>query len=199
MEWCRNRLNAYNMNERLVTKKMLSKLREGMDKKAKEIQEEFKFTPKERDNFLTRSRILMEEVVNESVEENNEADSSHKNYFAIKKNTPQFGNVRVAQEELIRKTIGDNVTISDDALRYYPDSDDMTLDGAIPSLNIKFQFRYSDPSGSDGVYVWCEAMQMTEANVRTIGKLRNVFLNWRDGITQDGDLMERLKKSSRQD
>ena len=57
------------MSERLVTKKMLSKLREGRDKKAREIQEEFKFTPKERDNFLTRSRILMEEAVNESAEE----------------------------------------------------------------------------------------------------------------------------------
>lgn len=187
------------MDERNVTKKMLSKLREGKVRKAKEIQEEFKHEPKTYDNFLTRHKILVEEALRESTEEDKEADSSHKNYLAINKNTPQFGNVRVSQEEEIRKTIGDNVTISDNALRYYPDSDDMTLDGAIPSLNIKFQFRYSDPSGSDGVYVWCEAMQMTEANVRTIGKLRNAYLNWRDGITQDGDLMDRLKKASKQD
>lgn len=187
------------MDERIVTKKMLSKLREGKVKKANEINEEFKYEPKSYDNFLTRHKILVEEALRESTEEDETADSSHKDYLAINKNTPQFGNVRVSQEEEIRKTIGDNVTISDDALRYYPDSDDMTLDGGIPSLNIKFQFRYSDPSGSDGIYVWCEAMQMTEANVRTIGKLRNAYLNWRDGITQDGDLMERLKKASKQD
>ena len=186
------------MDERNVTKRMLSKLREGQIRKAKEIEEEFRYEPKTYDNFLTRHKILVEEALKESTEENKEADSTHKNYLAVKKNTPQFGNVRVSQEDEIRKGIGDNVTFSDDALRYYPDSDDMTLDGAIPSLNIKFQFRYSDPSGSDGAYVWCEAMQMTEANVRTIGKLRNVYMNWRDGSTQDGDLMDRLKKASKE-
>lgn len=183
-------------SQRLVTKKMLAKLREGRDKKAKEIMEEFKAPKKEYDNFLTRSKILMEETSNGSSEE---PDSSHKNYFAINKNTPQFGTVRTSQEEEIRKGVGDNVLFSDDALRYYPDSDDMTLDGKIPSLNIKFQFRYSDPSGSDGIYVWCDAIQLTEANVRTIGKLRNVYLNWRDGITSDGGLMENLKKASKKD
>lgn len=187
------------MDERNVTKRMLSKLREGQIRKAKEIEEEFKYEPKTYDNFLTRHKILVEEALRESSEDGREPDSSHKNYLSISKNTPQFGNVRVSQEEEIRKGIGDNVTFSDEALRYYPDSDDMTLDGAIPSLNIKFQFRYSDPSGSDGAYVWCEAMQMTDANVRTIGKLRNVYMNWRDGITQDADLMDRLKKASKQD
>ncbi len=188
------------MDERIVTKNMLAKLREGKIEKENKINEELGFTPKEYDNFLTRNKILMEEVIRESDEGNdNNTDSDHSNYLAIKKNTPQFGNVRTSQEETIRKTIGDNVTISEDGLRYYPDSDDMTLDGKIPSLKIKFQFRYSDPSGSDGIYMWCEATQMTEANVRTIGKLRNAYMNWRDSITQDGDLMDRLKKASKQE
>ena len=71
----------------------------------------------------------------------------------------------------------------------------MTLDGKIPSLNLDFQFRYSDPSG-DGVYIWTDAMQLTETNARTIGKIRDAFSNWRDSITQDGDLMSKLKKAS---
>ena len=82
------------------------------------------------------------------------------------------------------------------ALKYYPDSEDMTLDGKINVLNMAFQFRYNDPSGTDGLYIWTEAMQLTESNTKTIGKLRNAFLNWRDSITQDGDLMEKLKKAA---
>jgi hypothetical protein len=115
----------------------------------------------------------------------------------VKKDTPQFGDIRTSQEETIKKTISENITLESDALRYYPDSDDMTLDGKINTLNLKFQFRYNDPSG-DGCYVWCEAMQLTETNARTLGKVRNAFSNWKDSITQDADLMEKLKKASKE-
>lgn len=194
------------MNERVVTKKMLSKIREGRVRKANEINEEFKFEPREFDNFLTRSKILMEEASsdNKESEDDNEEKSSSKDYLAIRKNTPQFGNVRTSQEETIRKTINDNVTFSEEALKYYPKakdggSDDLILDGKIPSLNITFQFRYSDPSGTDGIYMWSEGLQLTDANVRTVGKLRSSYMNWRDSITQDGDLMERLAKACKED
>jgi len=86
--------------------------------------------------------------------------------------------------------------LSDEALKYYPDADDMTLNGRIPSLNLKFQFRYNDPSGQ-GVYVWAEALQLTEENAKTFAKLRSCFQNWKDSITQDGDLMDRLKKAAK--
>ena len=69
----------------------------------------------------------------------------------------------------------------------------MTLSGKITSLNLTFQFRYNDPSGQ-GVYVWAEALQLTEENTRTIGKLRDAFSNWKDSITQDGDLMDKLAR-----
>ena len=60
-------------------------------------------------------------------------------------------------------------------------------------MNLTFQFRYNDPSGQ-GVYVWAEALQLTEENTRTIGKLRDAFSNWKDSITQDGDLMDKLAR-----
>jgi len=66
-------------------------------------------------------------------------------------------------------------------------------------LNLRFQFRYSDPSGIDGLYVWTEALQLTEANTRTLGKLRNAFENWRDSITQDAGLMEKLNQAAKKD
>ena len=185
-----------NMNEMCVTKKMLAKLRENRVMQAKQAADQFVTEEKESDNFLTRSKILMEEAVDKSKKKIlTEEDEGHKDYFVVKKNTPQFGDIRTSQEETIKKTINDNIKLENDALRYYPDSDDMTLDGKIPSLNLDFQFRYNDPSG-DGCYVWTDAMQLTDTNARTLGKIRDAFSNWKDSITQDGDLMEKLKKAA---
>ena len=192
------------MEERDITKRMLDKLREGKDKQAREAAEQFVVESKESDNFLTRSKTLMEEAVSNNkkkvlteaeAEEEESGDEAHDNYFEIRPNTPQFGDVRTSQEDVLKKTIGENITLDEGALKYYPDSDDMTLEGKIRTLNMEFQFRYNDPSG-DGVYVWCEAMQLTETNTKTLGKIRNAFLNWKDSITQDGDLMMKLKKAA---
>jgi hypothetical protein len=189
------------MNDMNITKKMLEKLREGRVRQAREAADQFITEEKENDNFVTRSKILMEEAVDNSkkkaLRESDEEDT-HKNFFVVKKDTPQFGDIRTSQEETIKKTINDNIKLENDALRYYPDSDDLTLDGKIPALNLKFQFRYNDPSG-DGVYLWSEALQLTDANLKVVGKLRNCFMNWRDSITQDAGLMEKLKQASQKD
>lgn len=184
-----------NMNDMTITKKMLEKLREGKVNQAKKAAQEFVMESTEKDNFITRSKILMEEAVKKKILTEEEIDKDHDKKFEIKKDTPQFGDVRTSQEEALRKTIGENITLEPNALVYYPDSDDMTLNGKINTLNLKFQFRYNDPSG-DGCYVWAEAMQLTETNARTLGKIRDAFGNWKDSITQDGDLMEKLKKAS---
>ena len=186
------------MNENSMTRKMLDTLRKGRVEQARKAAEQFVTEDKERDNFLTQARILMEEAVEDSKKKiltEEEVDDDHKDSFEINKGTPQFGDVRVSQEEAIRKAINNNVQFSDGALKYYPEADDMTLDGKIPSLNLDFQFRYNDPSG-DGCYVWTDAMQLTDTNARTLGKIRDAFSNWKDSITQDGDLMEKLKKAA---
>ena len=183
-------------SEMAITKKMLAKLRENKDRQAREASQAFIREDVEKDNFLTRSKILMQEAVNKKkpLMEGEQADDDHKDAFEITKNTPQFGDVRTSQEDGIRKAINDNVQFEQNALKYYPDANDMTLDGKIPSLNLTFQFRYSDPSG-DGVYVWTDAMQLTDSNARTVGKIRDAFSNWKDSITSDTDLMEKLKKA----
>ncbi len=188
------------MSERSITKKMLETLRKGRVDEARKAAEDFVVEAKESDNFLTRSRILMEEAVKENkkkvlTEAEGEVDDEHKDSFEITKDTPQFGYVRTSQDSAVRKAINDNVKFGEKALKYYPKAEDMTLDGKIPSLNLSFQFRYNDPSG-DGCYVWTEAMQLTDTNARTLGKIRDAFSNWKDSITQDGDLMEKLKRAS---
>jgi hypothetical protein len=69
------------------------------------------------------------------------------------------------------------------------------LDGKIPSLNLKFQFRYNEPSGQ-GCFVWADALQLTNENVRTVGKINDAFNNWKDSITNEPDLMAKLKKAA---
>ena len=191
------------MSERSITKKMLAKLRENRDRQAKEAAEQFVVEEKENENFLTKSKALMEEAVKLNKkkvltegESENESDDDHKKFFELRPDTPQFGDVRTSQEETLRKTVGENISLEKGALKYYPDSDDMTLEGKINSLNMSFQFRYNDPTGTDGLYIWTEALQLTESNTKTLGKLRNAYLNWRDSITQDGDLMSKLKKAA---
>ena len=178
------------MSERDITKKMLQQIREGIEKSKKKLpplnEEEKKETPK---NFLRKAEMLMEEV-----EKKNE-DGGHGKKFVIHKNTPQFGDIRTSQEETLKKTISEQIVLGDNALTYYPESDDMVLDGKIPSLNISFQFRFNDPSG-DGCYIWANAMQLTDTNSRTLGKIRDAFLNWKDSLIENGDLMDKLKKAS---
>ena len=183
-----------------ITKKMLATLRKGRVEQAKWAEEQFvNESLEEKDNFLTKSKILMQEAVDESkkkvITEEEEVDEEHADSFDIQKDTPQFGDLRTSQEDAIRKTLNTNVQFEDNALKYYPKADDMTLDGKIPSLNLKFQFRYNDPSG-DGCYVWTEAMQLTDTNARTLGKIRDSFSNWKDGINNEADLMAKLKKAA---
>lgn len=185
--------------EREITKNMLKALRKGADEKARLVEEEFKKMAEstENDTYLSRMKILMEEAVDASKKKalNEVVENSHQRRIAITKNTPQFGDVRVSQEDVLRKTVGESIELGSDALVYYPDADDITLTGKVNSLNLSFQFRYNDPSG-DGCFVWAEGLQLTDANARTIGKIRDAFVNWKNSILQDGDLMDKLKKAS---
>jgi len=201
LEWTNDRL--LNMGNDL-TKQILKTIREGVER-AK--QENLKVKPlvtenivSEKDNFLTRSKILMEEAEGKSQKKNltenkDFNDDKHSKSFPITKKTPQFGDVRVSQEESIVKTIGEQVKFNDDSLLYYPDADDLVLNGEIPSMNTSFQFRFNDPSG-EGIYVWSDGLQLTDANSRLLGKIRDAFLNWKQGLVTDGDLLDKLKKVS---
>ena len=113
--------------------------------------------------------------------------------FPITKNTPQFGDVRTSIEEAIIKTVGEQVVMKDDALLYYSDTNDLIVNGTIPTLNMTFQFRFQDPSG-DGIYVWTDALQLSDSNAKTIGKLRNAFLNYKANLVNDADLLDKLNK-----
>ena len=180
-----------------ITRKMLRAIREGVDKTRNAnskvnplIVEDKNY---EEDNFLTRSKILMEEAENEKKKLNEDDEHKNDEGFAIKKNTPQFGDIRVSQEDALIKTIGEQVKLDDDALMYYPSLDDLVLNGNIPSMNTNFQFRFNDPS-SEGIYIWSEALQLTDANNKLLGKLRDAFLNWKQSLVTDGDLFDKLKK-----
>lgn len=183
---------------------MLSKLRESADKsknsKVEPLIEENKHIVRE--NMLTEWNRIMDSVnvkkkaFNEDVNVGlSEQQKTNGKKFVINKSTPQFGDVREIQESDLMKTIGERVDLGEDALVYYMDADDLVLTGKIKALNVAFQFRYNDPSG-DGCYIWANALQMTEKNAKTIGKIKDAFDIWSRRLDEDGDLMEKLKKAA---
>lgn len=114
--------------------------------------------------------------------------------YVITSQNVQFGSVRTSQEDAIRKTVGD-VSLKPDALKYYPQIQDLVLNAEVSGLGVTFQFRYKDPSG-DGCYIWAEGLQLSDANLRTVEKIRDAFLNWKESLVQDGDLLEKLNKEA---
>lgn len=187
-----------------ITKQMLSKIRESVEKtkisNIKPLNEESK--PLVKENMLTEWKRMVDnvdlkkKVINEDVEvDTADIKKSKDKKFTITKSTPQFGDVRESQESDLMKTIGERVELGDDALVYYIDEDDLVLTGKIKALNVAFQFRYNDPSG-DGCYIWANALQMTDKNSKTIGKIKDAFDIWSQKLDEDGDLMEKIKKEA---
>ena len=115
--------------------------------------------------------------------------------FVIKKNTPQFGDIRQSQEDALVKTIGENITLGDNALTFYPKSKQLILVGRIDFMNIAFEFRYNDSSG-EGCYIWANAIQLTDTNSRTLGKIRDAFVNWKNNLIQNRDLIDKLENAA---
>ena len=142
----------------------------------------------------SRNRLLYED--NEGYD-GNFNDGRHSKKYVIKKNTPQFGDIRAAQEDLLLKTIGERVTLADDALVFYPGDrpgdEDITLEGHIAALDVDFQFRYNDNRG-DGCYIWAKETQLSDENLRKIGKIKDAFDNWKESFTKNGDLLDKLKQ-----
>lgn len=133
--------------------------------------------------MLDKIRLISESASN---------DNSTKE-FPITKNTKNFGDVRTAQEEAVIKTIGQSVEFPENALVYKPDTKDLVLSGKITASNIVFQFRFKDPSG-EGCYIWVQELQLTDANLETVGEIRNAFLNWKSSLIQNGDLLKKLEQ-----
>ncbi len=145
-------------------------------------------------NTLERDTRKMLSIIRESkntIKENEDKGKS----FPILKNDPQFGDVRESQEESLIKTIGESIELDDNSLMYYSNNKDLVLTGKINSLNVTFQFRFNDPSG-DGCYIWANALQLTDTNNRTLGKIRDAFVNWKQTLIQDGDLMAKLHQNA---
>lgn len=162
-------------------RKMLTEIRKRLDDvNAIELPEE--------KMIVEQENIAEKFVISEGAEVGQEQP------FVISSNDVQFGSVRVAQEESIKKTIGD-VTLKQDALKYYPNIHDVVMNGELTGIGAAFQFRYKDPSG-DGCYIWVDGLQLTDENLKTIQKVRDAFLNWKQSLVEDGDLLDKLDKQA---
>lgn len=151
----------------------------------------------EKQNLNNRFSVLMEEAVAD-VKKNflreEEEKKSDDNVYVVRKLDTQFGSTRQTQEATIRKTIGD-VEFKEDALKYYPEIKDLAINGELNGLGLTFQFRYKDPSG-DGCYIWADGLQLSDANTKTVEKIRDAFQNWKQSLVDDGDLMSKLDREA---
>ena len=82
------------------------------------------------------NNISSQGIIKEDVDTTN-SKLGGKNGLPIKKNTPQFGDVREAQEQSLIKTLGENIEFEENALMYYPENKDLVLTGKINALNLK--------------------------------------------------------------
>lgn len=70
---------------------------------------------------------------------------------------------------------------------YYPKENDVTLSGVIPSLNnMKFQFRYLEPS--DSVFVWSSPLTLNDNSLRLLSKINGVYKNWKNELNTSEDI-----------
>lgn len=189
MEWTNDRLNMANN----ITSKMLNKIRECayLNEKEKSLPD-VPITENKEMNFIEETNYLMSRVEKKSL---NESEDTNRKEFVITKTTPQFGDVYTSQVEAIKKCVGEGIEFGEKAVVYYPDNNELSINGKIQSINVVFQFRSSDPSG-DGVYIWANGSQLTDANLRIIGKIRDAFANWKTSIIQSDDLLDKMKKVS---
>ena len=177
--------------ERDITKKIIHKIKDNQEKNRKKLPPLEEGTCAEKKNILTEFK----KVVNNAQKQ---CGLNESKTFPITKKTPQFGDVRISQEEEIFKTIGERVEIEENGLVYKADTKSLELTGKISALNVAFRFCYNDPSG-EGCYVWANKLQLTDANQRTIGKIYDAYENWKEGLNQNGDLLEKLEKAASQD
>ena len=189
-------INMKDYKEYNITKKMISLIKESKNSPKVEGLDENYISNKPK-TILQEHKELMEKVNNDLkknlILEENETKSDIK--FNITKNTPHYGDVRVSQEENLKKTLGEGIELGEDGLCYYPNDKNLILTAKVESLNIVFQFKYRDQSG-DGCYIWANGLQLTETNERTIGKIRDAFKNWKESLIEDADLLEKLHKSA---
>jgi hypothetical protein len=143
------------------------------------------------DEKITRKMLSL---IRESKYIIKEDDSNVKtDSFVISKNDSQFGDIKTSQEETFIKTVGEGVDFDDNSLIYYPIDKDLVLTGKIKSLNLDFEFHYVDRAG-DGCYITVNSLQLTETNNKTLGKIRNAYVNWKNSLIEDSDLLDRLHK-----
>lgn len=143
---------------------------------------------------LNENKQKRKETINEGFMDRSVGDRNG-NEFPINEKTPQFGDIRKSQEEALRKTLGESLDFEDNALVYYPDDKFIVLNAMIVSKNVAFQFKFPDSSG-DGCYVWSNGLQLTDENSRMLGKLRDAFINWKQNLVNNGDLMKKIHQAA---
>ena len=111
---------------------------------------------------------------------------------------PKFGQeVLTNQEQAFKSNVdggaefaaGNEDSPEDSPLIYFPDNGNLVFSGTI--RNIKWQFSLKDESGN-GCYIWTDGLQLTEENLRMLGKLQGFYKNWSDEWQKEGKMLDMM-------
>lgn len=72
---------------------------------------------------------------------------------------------------------------------FYPNNNDVTFTGKIPSLgnDAIFKFRYKDASGN-GCFLWCDQLILSDDNLQTLSRMLGFFKNWKNELDTSEDI-----------
>jgi hypothetical protein len=185
--------HLYKQMSNDVTRKMLDTMRKNSAKK--EIEHPLVNENTDCKNFLDEARYLMERAKKKINEDVNDGASSN---YEINTNDSFFRQVLEQMQNQIKTTIGQNINYDKNPLKYDRETDTLTIVGSIPALSLSFMFKNNDSTG-DGCYIYGEYIQLSEANLKIIGKIRACYLNWYNGLVKDNDIVDKIRKESSTD
>lgn len=137
-------------------------------------------------------------TIRHMINEENQPGETSKGAIAIT-DDPKFGqSVLTSQKDEFKASVdggaefsaGDENNPEESPLIYFPDNGNLIFSGRI--RNIKWQFVLKDESG-EGCYIWCDKLQLTEENSKTLFKLRGFYKNWCDSWRREGASLDKLK------
>lgn len=111
---------------------------------------------------------------------------------------PKFGQQVLTNQEQAFKSnvdggaefaVGNEASPENSPLIYFPDNGNLVFSGTI--RNIKWQFSLKDESGN-GCYIWTDGLQLTEENLRMLGKLQGFYKNWSDEWQKEGKMLDMM-------
>lgn len=155
------------INEDLVTRNILGKIRQGSSL----LKEEINQTNSQDAIAITNDPKFGQEVLKNQIEEFKSTVDGGAQFASENSNSP-----------------------ADSPLVYMPSTGNLVFSGTIPALNnLKWQFSLRDSDGT-GLFIWSEGLRLNKENLQVLNKLYGHYQNWKKEWEASAGMLENLGK-----